>query len=409
MVRTVKLASLGTFLGVNNRRERTRLGVTLAGGAKATYQAAADNVDLDAGFIRRRRGISAALAEGCAHSIWGDGGLDGYAVIGGALNRLTLDGDGLAFDELLTGVGPAASFERMPTGSVVWSDGQRIGAIRDGVPGDLAPASPNPAPVVNVVAGSLPAGLYMIAFTRFGAGGEGPPTVAQRHQVPTNSGFVFTGMDADTRAYVSAPDGEILNRVDGDTIVGLSNTGERLDSLLLESTPPGQIVRHYGARLIVARGSMLCWSDPYRYGLWNPGANFIQFPQPVTVVEPCINGVFVCADRTYWLAGDLADTSLQPVLPYGGAPGSGARGKADDALRVFWVSPHGLVIGAPDGSVKAVQESALTFSNAARAATLPRADRGIEQVIYTRQGVEPLTTASRGFVAANIHRKEIVL
>lgn len=402
--------SLGNFLGVNNRLEATRLGVTLPGNVRATWLRAADNVDLDGGFLRRREGFGEALASGRAHSLWGDGEPDGYAVLDGALQRLTLAGAGLDADELLTGFTSApVSFARMPTGSVVWSDGLRIGAIRDGVAGDLAPAAPNPVPVVNVVAGGLPAGRYLIAFTAFGAGGEGPPTAPRQFDVPEGSGFVFTGLGAG-RAYVSGPNGDILTLAAGDTFVSLTNTGPRLDSLLLERMPAGQIVRHYSAQLLVARGSMLCWSEPYRYGLWNPGKSFIQFRAPITVVEPCEAGVFVCADRTYWLAGDLAATTQQAVLPYGGVAGSGHQQRgSDDVLRAFWVSPHGLVVGTPDGSAKAVQEAALKFSGAARAATLYREGRGIDQAIFTRQGIEPLTTASRGFVAADRHRKETVL
>ena len=78
--------------------------------------------------------------------------------------------------------------------------------------------------------------------------------------------------------------------------------------------------------------------------------------------------------------------------------GSGARSLDDDAPRVFWVSPHGLVIGTPDGAAKAVQEDALTFSGATRAATLYREGQGIDQAVYTRQGVRPNTTAARGAI-----------
>lgn len=400
-----KPVSLGTFIGVTNRREATRLDAGKAG----TYLRAADNVDVDGGFLRRRRGTSASLTPR-AHSIWGDGADDGYAVVDGALVRLTLDGDELQQQALLAGLTSApVSFERMPTAAVVWSDGQRLGAIRNGVAGELVPEAPNPVPVVNVVAGALPAGRYLLAFTRITGAGESAATQPVQFDLADGSGFVITGMDAATQAYMSGPNGDMLTAVAGDTILSLTNTGPRCETLLLERMPAGQIVRHYNASLLVARGNMLCRSEPYRYGLWRPSKNYIQFPAPITVMEPCVGGVFVCADRTYWLAGDLDATVMQPVLPYGGVAGSGARSDTDDTVRVFWVSPHGLVMGTSDGAAKAVQEKDLMFSGAARAATLCREGQGIAQAIFTRQGIRPLATASRGFIAAETHRKETIL
>ncbi len=405
----VRTTALSTFLGVSNRRERTRLEERLPGGVKAYYLAAADNVDLSTdGFLQRRRGISAAQGGGRAHSIWGDGGLDGFAVVAGALNRLTLSGSGLVFDELLLGFGPApVSFARMPTDAVAWSDGQRIGAIRDGVAGDLAPPKPNPAPSVSVVSGALPAGRYLLAFTRITADGESAATVPLQVEVGDGAGFSLADLEADTAVYMSGPSSDVLTRVYGSgDIVTLTNTGPRCETLLLEPMPAGSIVRQYNASLLVARGNLLLWSEPYRYGLTRPAKNFIAFAAPITVMEPCVGGVFVCADATYWLAGDLNTTSLQPVLPYGGVAGSGTRSRDDDAPRVFWVSPHGLVIGTSDGVAKAVQEDALVFSGAERAATLYREGPGITQAVFTRQGTEPPTTAARGYVAAERHRKE---
>lgn len=400
-----KPIALGTFIGVSNRREATRMDAGKAG----TYLRAADNVNVDGGFLRRRRGTSAALTPR-AHSIWGDGADDGYAVVDGALVRLALNGDELLQENLLAGFTSApVSFERMPTDAVVWSDGQRLGVIRNGVAGELVPQAPNPVPVVNVVAGAMPAGRYLLAFTRVTSAGESAATKSAQFDLADGSGFVITGMDAATQVYMSGPNGDILTAAAGDTIVSLTNTGPRCETLLLERMPAGQIVRHYNSSLLVARGSMLCRSEPYRYGLWNPGKSYIQFPAPITVVEPCVAGVFVCADRTYWLAGDLAATTMQPVLPYGAVAGSGVRSGTDDNVRTFWVSPHGLVMGTPDGAAKAVQEKDLTFSGAARAATLYREGQGIAQAIFTRQGIQPLATASRGFVAAEIHRKETVL
>lgn len=405
----VKFSNFGP--GLNNRCDPSRLGFTAADRSQSTYLYGADNVDItSAGFLRRRRGTTGALLPGAAHSLWGDGAADGYAVMDGNLVELTTSAGALVARVLEGGFTHApVTMARMPTGAVVWSDGRRIGAVLEGVAGELVPDAPNPVPAVQPVAGSLPAGHYLFSFTRITDRGESAATQPTRIEAPGATGFVFTGMTPDVAAYMSGPNGDILTRTDGDTVVALNDSGARAETLLLERIPAGQIVRHYSGRLLVARGPMLAWSETYRYGLWNPGRNFIQFEAPITVVEPCRDGVFVCADRTYWLPGDLAGTQLREVLPYGGVAGSGASALEDEEPRVFWVSPHGLVVGRPTGTVAAVQENALVFAAASRATALYRRRDGLNHLVYARQGVEPLAQAARDFTNVELHRKETVL
>ena len=72
----------------------------------------------------------------------------------------------------------------------------------------------------------------------------------------------------------------------------------------------------------MARGRWLYVSEPYRYGLYNARRGFIPFPSEITVVQPCEDGVYVCADKTYWLPGDPLATTPVVLLPYGALLGS---------------------------------------------------------------------------------------
>jgi len=115
-------------------------------------------------------------------------------------------------------------------------------------------------------------------------------------------------------------------------------------------------------------------------------------------VEPCETGVFVCADKTYWLAGGLLDTAPAVVLPYGGLPRSGGSVLTPDGQgtqQAFWLSPRGLVIGTPDGAAANVQEHALKFGNARAGATLFREQDGAHHIIAARQ------EAARPFAATD--------
>lgn len=384
---------IGPFLGMNNRRDPTRMSAGDAG----DYQRIAENVDLDGGFLRLRPGFTEAMFE--AQQVWGDGLADGYALVDGNLERLRAAGAGLERTIVRYGMsGQPVSFERAPTGDVVWSDGAAIGRISAGQDRPLAATMPNPAPVVSAQPGegTMPPGAYLFAFTRLTQDPESAAAPAQRVLLAETGGFFITGLQPDIVTYASGPNGDILTRVepiDGALRVDNLGAGARCETLLLQPLPAGQIVRHYNGRMLVARGNVLVYSEPYRYGLYNPAQSFIPLPAPITIMEPCVGGVYVCADKAYWLAGDLTNTQANPVLPYGGVLGTGARNL--DATQVCWVSPKGLVLGAGDGSVRAVQDDVLRFGDAQRGATMFRDWDGMSHVIYTRQGVQPLTTEAR--------------
>lgn len=399
-IRTVKLGSLAP--GVNNRLEPTQLARTLPDRSKATYLSAGDNVDLTGrSFLKRRRGYALAAPGVAAHSVWGDE-TEGYCAIGNDLLHLEPTDGGLVPTSVLSNLPELApiSYARMPDGDVVWSNGQRIGRLRGTSALSLATPRPAVAPSVSAIAGGLPEGRYQLAFTELGPLGESGSTPPVAITLPANGGLRITGLGPNTLIYMTGPNGSVFNGTfaDGGDIVALANNGPVLRSLLLTDMPAGHTVRHYKGSLLVATGNLLCISEPYYYGLFSPSKGYIPFPAPITVMEPCETGVFVCADKTYWLAGGLLDTAPAVTLPYGGLQGSGGSVPTPDGQgtqQAFWLSPRGLVIGTPDGSASNVQEHALKFGNARAGATLFREQNGAHHIIAARQ------EAARPFAATD--------
>ncbi|RST54107.1 hypothetical protein [Variovorax sp. DXTD-1] len=407
-MRTVNLGSFSP--GVNNRLEPTRLGRTLPDRSKATYLSAGDNIDITSrGFLKRRRGYELATSGVAAHSVWGDE-TEGYCAIGNDLLHLEPTGSGLVPTSVLTNLPELTpiSYARMPDGDAVWSNGQRIGRLRGTSALPLATPRPAVAPSVSVIPGGLPEGRYQLAFTELGPLGESGSTPPVAITLPANGGLRITGLGANTMIYMTGPNGSVFNGTfaDGGDIVSLSNNGPVLRSLLLADMPPGSIVRHYKGSLLVAAGPALLISEPYYYGLFSPSKGYIPFPAPITVVEPCEGGVFVCADKTYWLAGGLLDTAPVVVLPYGGLQGSGGSVRTTDGQgtqQAFWLSPRGLVIGTPDGAAANVQEHALKFGNARAGATLFREQDGAHHILCARQEpARPVGAAAASFAVETI-------
>ena len=404
---TVQLGSMAP--GVNNRLAPTQLGRTNPDRSRATFLSVGDNIDITGrGYLRRRKGKTLERAGVATHSVWGDGD-EGYAAIGGDLVHLEAAGAGLLATTVLSGLAELApiSYDRMPDGDVVWSNGQRIGRLSGSTARALVTPRPAVSPTVEVTTGGMAEGRYQVAFTAMANGIESGSTRPVQVDVPDNGGLSFPNLLPGVRVYVTGPNGSVFNHVSVvDELVSLSNTGTELRTLLLADMPPGQVVRWYKGTLLVASGRTLFLSEPYYPGLVNPSRGYIPFPAPITVVEPCENGVFVCADKTYWLQGALLDTAPVVVLQYGGLQGSGGRMPTTDSaagVRCFWLSPRGLVVGSPDGGAVAVQESALKFGSARAGATLFREQDGANQILAARQQpARPIGTSQGSTIIESI-------
>lgn len=389
MATTGKTVSLGSVLGLNNRLPPSRMETVLPNRAKASWLRVATNIDVSGGgLIRSRQGYQ-SLQAGDFHSLWTDGS-HAYGVRDGDLVKL--DARTLAAMVLVPGLGPAAvSFVRLPDGMVYWSNGLRIGRLAGEVSRALITPTPNPVPVAQAVPGSLPAGRYQVCFTALGVDGESASTEPQVLDLPEGSGMAFHGLTAETLVYATGPDGEVFNEVGRQpSYLSLSNTGAVCSTFMLTPMPPGHQLTYYRGSLLAARGNLLYLSEPYRYGLLNLGRAFIPFPAEVTLVVPCEDGLYVCADKTYWIAGDPLAPAATPVvvLPYGGLRGSAAFDP--DEQTAYWQSPLGLVSAKPGGQISTPQESALTFRGARSGATLVREHMGDKHVLTARFDVDPV-------------------
>lgn len=389
-----KLASFAP--GVNNRLAPTQLDTVGENRTSATYLVRADNVDLSAeGRARRRRGTTLSLA-GRAHSLWGDE-RGQCAVLDGNLVSLALSGSTLTPTTIRPGMsGRPVSYSRGADGEVYWSDQIDIRRISAGVDRPVTTPSLAREPDVTVVQGALRAGQYMLAFTAMSQDGESGSTTPMFVDVPDGGGLLISALPGTpTRVYVSGPNGEVptlqfVTSATDATVAVHRADGIRCQTLLNSPMPAGQIVRHFLGRMLVASGSILFISEPYNYGIYDGASGYIPFPEPITVVEPTSGGVYVVADMTYFFP--TLSGGPEVALAYGALAGSGGYDRRTKTA--YWMSVKGLVVADPDGRAKNIQEHALTFGGASRAATLYREADGMRHLLTTCADVRPDETSS---------------
>jgi hypothetical protein len=409
--------------GMDNISDET----ALPRGPEGQYLSARDAVNVDvsrAGTVKRREGYGDSLALVAAHSL----GTDGVRLFGVAAGALLEFDPEVTPPTTLSTLGPVEPNARMDyaeAGGVVFCTN---GAATYRILGDstLAPVwAPTPDYLPSAVVttgGFLPPGHYHFAFTwvEIATGVESGSTepltviVAQtpgdvtaptsNASVPT-AAIVLTGLPLRAgyrlNIYANAPGGEELHRQttigDGATTYTATKTGtqgKRLEHLLLaDQMPPGQTVETFKGRLFVAQGNVVWYSFPGLYGLTRASENYMQFNGRVTLVAATLDGVFVSADKTYFISGLESERPvIQTVHKSKAVEGSRTKvpahlvGQNDDAAPPggelpYWFSDKGPMIGLPGGKVLPLTEDAVAHKVYGRGASLMRTIDGIASVV----------------------------
>lgn len=379
-------------------------------GTRPTALRDAVNVDLTSqGNPQRRAGYARTAPMTLGHSLWSDNALPyGLYVDAGVLHALH-QGETTSSLGVFVGHQPL-SYARCDD-RVYFTSRVGCGMVLsslDVVSWGVAP--PGGQPLLTAVAGgALAKGQYQVVVTFTDAlGRESGGTLAETVAVEDNGEVQLDAipqpLDPQVTAvnvYCTSANANVLRLFasvsPGVTSLTVNATpqGRPLVTQFLADLPAGQITRFGHGRQWVARGPDLYWSEPLRYGQYNPARNQIRFDGEITMLEPLGDGavgeagVYVAANgRTYWLSGaDPADFRQRTVAHEGVVRGSTWRedglafGRDTNATVVFWLADNGMCrVGTPNGVLYDTNDTALV-DNADHAAVLRRTKGGIEQLV----------------------------
>ena len=149
--------------------------------------------------------------------------------------------------------------------------------------------------------------------------------------------------------------------------------------------PPGSNLAYHNARLLVAVGNALIYSEPFTPHLRDAARGFELFPAPITCVVAVEAGVFVVADKTYFVASGFPAQTVRAVLAYGG-PSQQAGYQADGGAH--WMSTQGIVACSKEGEITNLQDKHIAIEVSGAAATLMREADGTRAIVaaLTEQG-----------------------
>ena len=383
--------------GINNVAKETALPETALRDAL--------NADLDnAGKPRRRVGRTKVYTGTDVHSL--HGAVCGAVFVEGSeLKSLLPDNTASSIGDLVSNsrVDYETLNERtyLTNGFEVWYLDKDANLTLNGT----AHPEGQPIPGFSSLVGSLESGRYLLAVTFVGADGEESGatlaievTTSQRGAI-TLSSIPQNSEATHVRIYCTEPGGQVLREFAeipmGTTSYVITRTvqGRVLETQFMRRLPPGRIIREYNGRLYTADGDTLYYSEALRYGLYAPANNFIRFAEPVTIVQPVVNGMFVVSDKTYFLSGDNPKEFRQIVVSdQKGIFGTGQtfRGSVFDPELVgdvaYWYSPVGAMLGLPGGVLRPLMEGSVALPEYEEGVTALREENGIRQAVTALRG-----------------------
>lgn len=380
--------------GENNIRDATELQIT--------QLRRCVNFDvLDNGDIHRRRGRTQVYAGTPVPRTLYSNGNRVLFVESGHLWELVQDIDG-TWDRMLVrlNVGNHPMTYLDVNGDIYWSNRVQTGIVdydgRD-LPWGLRAPVEQPTVTPASAGGQLIAGRYQVAITFLDAYGQESGTeIAAVVDVASDGGSILitdlpTPVDGTMiQVYCSTPNGEGLYRV-GRAVPGApqyritevsNNFGMRLTTQFGDKPPAGDVLEYHNGRIYIADGNVVWFTDPLRYGLVRFATNFMMYPERVTVMKAVADGMFICADKTYWVSGiDTQDYQQVEVLPFGAVFGTGISLPESD--NVAWFSPEGLIVAGLQAQVTAVQDDRSAVSTFQNGAMLFRKSKGMRQFLAT--------------------------
>lgn len=351
----MKTIPVGPILGINNRLEETSL-KSQDRREPGRWVKDAVNVDIrNDGSVVRRRASALTQAIVGAHSLF-----DNLLVRSGVLYSVVKSPYSETFEaELATDA--RMSYARTAD-TVFMSNGVDRFAYSGGAVRPWGMPTPA-APILSVVGGGLLAGEYAVSISFHNEDTFEESGVSTATVINTTGGIrvsvpVFPDGATHLIVYVSGLSGGVpmLSATvpigDSSVDITMPATGREASRLIEDVLPAGTRVFEFNGRLCSVVGDTLYYSQPYRYGYYQPAKNFIRFPSTIMVAIGNQGGVFVVADQTYFLVGkDIGNVELvSDIQPYSAVPGTEFQHPKEPV--VGWFSTHGLVTATQDGEVK---------------------------------------------------------
>lgn len=250
-------------------------------------------------------------------------------------------------------------------------------------------------PVPAVSAGALPAGDYQAAVTFLDAhGDEGGTTEAIQITVPALSSLIFNlpapPAGGQVRLYVGPLNGgtKYLQFQGTGTYIcsSIDDSGARLDTQFLHEPVMGDFIEAHNSVLLIVDGSTLHMTLPLRPHLRSAIKGWYQFAKPLDLVASVDGGLYVAADKTYFLTDiETQNPGSKEVFPFGAVRGTATRGVLEEVL---WMTQYGLAKSNGQGAATLISAANFVPELASSGSSSVVEHNGNQLVVTTLKGAK---------------------
>ena len=329
------------FKGLNNVTDPLRLGMD--------WFVTADNVVVtDTGALEKRTGYSKVSAGDFSAAYSTIDFQRAYVVADGSIK--TIDGA-----VLKTGIAQSAMHWAEINNHVYFNNGTDSGVI---LPDNnvldwvwTVPATPS----LSAVTGSLPAGQYQVRCTAtLTDGRETGSSDSAEIVLGEGQALQIAGLAAGSRVYIAPADSTVYQfagTYTGSFVwnSGPDNLGRDLLNVLLDPLPQGtDLIQFwkgvaYAAQYFPAEDQTVVWfSEPLGYHLFNLDSNFFMVPGQVLMLAPTKESLIVGTNNRIYAADAK---NLEVLAEYGVVPGQ--HWSKDDEDRILFWSTRGVCAAKP--------------------------------------------------------------
>lgn len=180
---------------------------------------------------------------------------------------------------------------------------------------------------------------------------------------------------------VVCSNGVDLFMVQNGVALGFTSTSKRFK----ESVQSGHLVAYFNRRLYIAVDNVLWYTDADDIQRLDERDDPFVFPSRISMILPLATGIFVMADKVYWLAGaSPLDFTLNTVYDAAAEPGTGVVTDGfplgvNGKVALFWAG--GICEGREGGQVTNHTADTLTVTQQSKGAAMVRKNGEMRQYI----------------------------
>lgn len=210
----------------------------------------------------------------------------------------------------------------------------------------------NPKFNLSTGSGNLQGGRYKVAVTVNGEEGEESGADIYFIDVPDNSSILVSS-STQCNVYVTEQNSEILyyqGVADNSlTIISIESDTKRLATSNMYPFPYVTKLVNYHGVIIGSVDNYLYFSAPFMPHLIRAERGFLQYPAPISIIAPVADGIYIVADKTYFIS-NLENDQISQIKVADHDAVEGTYTPLPDG-RAAWFSRYGQVVAGMSGEI----------------------------------------------------------